>query len=63
MLQSLILIDVVVCLFGKKRKRGKKKEKGKKKKEMARGLFFLGLDTPCWLCCVGFLQQLGAIKG
>jgi hypothetical protein len=31
-----------------------------KKKKKAKGIF--GQDTPCWLCCMGFSQLLGAIK-
>jgi hypothetical protein len=40
-----------------------KKKKTKNKRAMVRGLFFPGPDMPCWLCHVGFLQLLGAIKG
>jgi hypothetical protein len=41
---------------------GEKKEK-EKEKETAMGAFFPGQDMPCWLCYVGVLQLLGAIKG
>jgi hypothetical protein len=35
----------------------------KKKKRNGQGAFFPGPDMPCLLCCAGFLQLLGAIKG
>jgi hypothetical protein len=42
------------------------KEKEKRKERKCRGgvggAFFPGLDMPCWLCNMGFLQLLGAIK-
>jgi hypothetical protein len=54
----LILIDALSSdCWEKKRKRDKEK------KELAQGLFFIGPDTPCWLCHVGFLRLSGAIKG
>jgi hypothetical protein len=48
------------CLLHDGRKR---KQKKKKKKEIATGLFSLGSDMPCWLCCTGFLWLLGEIEG
>jgi hypothetical protein len=53
MLQNLILIDSLSSACW---------EKGKKERN-GRGAFFPGLDIPCWLCQVGFLQLLGASKG
>jgi hypothetical protein len=52
-LQSLILFDALSSAFWEK----------KRESEMAGGGQFPGLDTHCWLCCVGFLWLLGAIKG
>jgi hypothetical protein len=40
----------------------KEKEK-KRKRENGQGAFFPGPDMSCWLCPVGFLWLLGAIKG
>jgi hypothetical protein len=34
----------------------------KKEKRNGRGPFSPGLDMPCWLCRMGFLWLLGAIK-
>jgi hypothetical protein len=55
MLQTLILIDALSSTNWDKER--------KKKREMVRGAFFPGPDTPCWLCCVGFAWLLGPIKG
>jgi hypothetical protein len=55
MLQSLILIDALSSACREK----------KREREIAGRLFSQCWrpDTHCWLCCVGFLQLLGAIKG
>jgi hypothetical protein len=34
-----------------------------KEEEKFLGVFFPGLDMPCWLCHMGFSWLLGAIKG
>jgi hypothetical protein len=54
MSQSLILIDVLSSAC---------REAKRKEKRKAGMLFFPGLDMPCWLCHMGFLQLLDAIKG
>jgi hypothetical protein len=33
------------------------------KKRNSQEAFVPGLDMPFWLCCMGFLQLLGAING
>jgi hypothetical protein len=50
MSQSLILIDALSSACWEKKKN-------------SHGAFFTGSDTPCWLCCTGFLQLLDTIKG
>jgi hypothetical protein len=56
MSQSLILIDALLVLVGRKKERTKKDKR-------PGGFFFPGADIPGWLCCVGFSWLLGAIKG
>jgi hypothetical protein len=48
-------------LFGDERKFFKKREREKR----GQWLFSQGqrLDMPCWLCWLGFLWLLGAIRG
>jgi hypothetical protein len=53
MLQSLILIDALSSACWEK----------EKIRRNGWGTFFLGPDTPCWLCQVEFSWLLGAIKG
>jgi hypothetical protein len=55
---SLILIDALSSDCWKE-----KRKREKKKKKEWQGAFSPGLDTPSWLCCRGFFQLLGAIKG
>jgi hypothetical protein len=42
---------------------GKKKKRKRKKKKKWPGFFPPGQDMPCWLCYVGVLWLLGAVKG
>jgi hypothetical protein len=51
MSQSLILIDALSSACWEE-----------KKKRDSQEAFFLGWDMPCWLCHVGFLWLLEAIK-
>jgi hypothetical protein len=58
MWQSLILIDALSSAYWEKFK----KKKERKEKRNGQGALFPGPDMPGWLCCVRFLQLLGAIK-
>jgi hypothetical protein len=50
-----------LVLIGKKREREIERERERERN--GQGAFFPEPDTPCWLCCIGFLRLLGEIKG
>jgi hypothetical protein len=60
MSQGLILIESLSSACWEKNEKKRKERKRDKKKWL--GAFFPGLDTPCWLCRVGFSWLLGESK-